>query len=277
MDFDFTGKVVLVSGVARGQGRNHAVRFAERGAHIIGFDICENIPSVAYPLASKADLEETKRLLKEAGSESVLRIADVRDYSAVADVVEEGRRQFGEIDVVLANAGICTLGPLWELEGTTWAEMIDTNLTGVFHTVKATVPSMIEAGKGGAVILTSSISGLKGMQNLGHYCASKHGVVGLMKSLANELAPYGIRVNTVNPTNVDTPMIQNDAVYSLFRPDIDRPTREQAMESMTLMNSLPVPWVEVDDITSTAMWLASDVARYVTGSSIPVDAGYLSK
>lgn len=274
---DLAGKVVFISGVARGQGRNHAVRFAERGARVIGFDICADLSSVKYPLATREDLEETARLIKDAGSESVLEVADSRDFEAVNVVAQHGLEQFGGIDTVVANAGICTLGPTWELSAETWAQMIDVNLTGVFNTVKSAIPGMISASKGGSIVITSSIAGLKGMQNMGHYCASKHGVVGLMRTLASELAEHRIRVNTVNPTNVDTPMIHNDAVYSLFRPDLEHPNRDQAAESMIQMNALPIPWVDVDDISAAVVWLASDSARYVTGSSIPVDAGYLTK
>lgn len=277
VDRDFEGKVVFISGAARGQGRNHALRFAERGATIAGFDICHNLTSVSYDLATAEDLAETRRLVEKTGVRSAFETADVRDFDAVEAAAADAVRQFGGIDIVIANAGICSLGRTWELEPQTWSEMIGTNLTGVFNTVKAAIPTMIEAGRGGSIVMTSSIAGLKGMQSLGHYCASKHGVVGLMRALSNELAPHSIRVNTVNPTNVNTPMIQNQAVYSLFRPDLPRPTREHAAEAMVAMNNLPTPWADVDDITAAVLWLASDEARFVTGSTLPVDAGYLVK
>jgi NAD(P)-dependent dehydrogenase (short-subunit alcohol dehydrogenase family) len=185
--------------------------------------------------------------------------------------------EFGHIDVVCANAGIASFAPTLDMEEQMWEEMIDVNLTGVWKTVKAAVKPMVERNKGGAVIITSSVAGLFGFPNLAHYVAAKHGVVGLMRTLAQELAPYMIRVNTVNPTTVNTPMIMSDAIYKLFRPDLENPTQADMSEGLLSLNMLPIPWVEPADISNAVLWLASDEARYVTGLALPVDAGFCVK
>ena len=178
---------------------------------------------------------------------------------------------------MVANAGIVSIGPAIELEEESWQEMLDVNLTGVWKTVKATVPSIIEGGRGGSVIITSSAAGLRGFPNISHYVAAKHGVVGLMRSLAQELAPHMIRVNTVNPTTVDTPMVMNDMFYGLVRPDLEQPGRDEVAEAFVGLNTLPIPWVETIDISNAVLWLASDEARYVTGVALPIDAGFCEK
>ena len=271
------GKVAFITGAARGQGRSHALRLAEEGAEIIACDICEQISTVRYPLANEDDLDETARMVEDLDRRIVARKADVRDGEQLKAVVEEGISEFGKIDIVCANAGIATYGPSWELSEEQWQDMIDTNLTGVWETCKAVIPHMIERGEGGSIILTSSTAGIMGLANVGHYTAAKHGVVGLMKTLANELAPHMIRVNSVHPTGVDTPMIQNDSTYNLFMPNVEKPTREQAAEAFQTLNALPIPWVEARDISNAVLWLASDEARYVTGQQLKVDAGSTEK
>jgi (+)-trans-carveol dehydrogenase len=271
------GKVAFVTGAARGQGRSHALRLAEEGADIVALDLCGQIESVPYEMSSEGDLEETIRMVEDLDQRIVARKADVRDLGQVEGVVEEGLSEFGHIDVVCANAGIFTLGPAHELSRQDWDDVIDTNLTGVWKTCRAVIPHMIERGGGGSIIITSSTAGIKGYANTAHYTASKHAVVGLARSLANELAPYMIRVNTVHPTSVDTPMIQNEMTYSLFRPDLEHPTREDARAAFQAMNALPIPWVEARDISNAVLWLASDEARYVTGIMVPVDAGMTQK
>jgi SDR family mycofactocin-dependent oxidoreductase len=271
------GKVAFVTGAARGQGRSHALRLAEEGAEIVACDICEQIDTVEYPLASEDDLNETARLVEDLDRRIVARKADVRDGGQLKVVVEEGISEFGKIDIVCANAGIATYGPSWELTEEAWQDMIDTNLTGVWETCKAVIPHMIERGEGGSIILTSSTAGIMGLANIGHYTAAKHGVVGLMKVLANELAPHMIRVNSIHPTGVDTPMVQNEATYRLFLPDVENPTREDAAQAFQTLNSLPIPWVEARDISNAVLWLASDEARYVTGQQLKVDAGSTEK
>ncbi len=271
------GKVALITGAARGQGRAHAVRLSEEGADIVAVDLCRPVSSVKYPLATEDDLAETAKLVEKSGRRVMARQADVRDQAALDGVVSEALREFGHLDIVVANAGIASFGRVWELSETEWQEMIDINLTGVWHTAKATVPAMIEAGNGGSIIFTSSIGGLKGLQNVGHYAATKHGMVGLMRTLANEVAEHNIRVNTVHPTNVATGMIFNEQTYNFFRPDLDGPTREDAAEAALGLNALSVPWVQPIDISNAVLWLASDEARYVTGITLPVDAGAVVK
>jgi len=271
------GKVAFITGAARGQGRSHALRLAEEGAEIIAVDICRPIETVPYEMPTSDDLAETAKLVEDLDRRIVAREADVRDLSQLQTVVQEGISEFGHIDVVCANAGIGTVSPAMEMEEQTWQEMIDINLTGVWKTIKAAVAPMIERRQGGAVIITSSVAGLMGYPNLGHYVAAKHGVVGLMRTLTQELAPYMIRVNTVNPTTVDTKMVMSDFFYRLVRPDLENPTREDMAEAFTGLNALPIPWVDPIDISNAVLFLASDEARYITGITLPVDAGFCQK
>lgn len=263
------GKVAFVSGAARGQGRSHALRLAQEGADVIAFDVCSQLASVPYPMATPDDLKETVRQVEELDRRIVAREADVRDSGALAALVAEGVSEFGRLDVVCANAGIATFAEnVWSITDESWDEMIAVNLTGVWRTVKAAVPAMIDAGNGGSIVITSSTAGVKGMAGIGHYVAAKHGVVGLMRTLANELAPHSIRVNTVHPTGVNTPMVVNDFMAE-FLAGSDM--------SANMQNALPVEMVEAVDISNAIVWLSSDEARYVTGVSLPVDAGFLQK
>lgn len=268
-------KVVFITGAARGQGRNHAVRMAEQGADIIAVDICADIDTVTpfYPLATEEELQETVRLVEATGRRIVARRADVRDLEALQAAFDEGVAELGGIDGVIANAGIATYGKAWELTSDQWRDMIDVNLTGVWHTAKVAIPTLLEQDRGGSLVFTSSIGGLKGVQNVGHYVAAKHGLVGLMRTLANELAPHSIRVNTVHPTNVDTIMIQNPGTWSMFAPGDPEPSREKAMPGFMSLANLPVPWIECDDVTNAMIFLLSDEARYLTGVALPVDGG----
>lgn len=271
------GKVALITGAARGQGRSHAVRLAEEGADIIALDVCEDIETSVIPLASDDDLTETAKLVEDLDRRILTRKADVRDLAAQQAVVDEGMSEFGRLDIVSANAGIAGFGPAHELTEQQWEEMLAVNITGVWKTCRAVIPAMIEAGNGGSIILTSSTAGLMGLANTAHYTAAKHGVVGLMRTLANELAPHMIRVNSVHPTTVATDMIHNEAVYDLFRPDLEHPTLDDAKDAFLTLNMLPIPWVEARDISNAVLWLASDEARYVTGVTLPVDAGSTQK
>jgi (+)-trans-carveol dehydrogenase len=271
------GKVALITGAARGQGRSHALRLAAEGADIIALDICRQIESVPYSLATPEDLEETGRQVKELGQNVVTREVDVRDGEALTAAVNDGVSQLGRLDIVVANAGIMSIGPSFELSEQTWSQVVDINLSGVWRTTKAAVPHLIAGGNGGSIVLTSSIAGLIGQPGLAHYVAAKHGVVGLMKTLALELAPLSIRVNTVNPTCVDTDMIMNEATYRIFLPDDPNPTRDKFAVPAGEMNALPVPWIESGDVSNAVLFLASDEARYITGISLPVDAGAVAK
>ncbi|MGU3498667.1 mycofactocin-coupled SDR family oxidoreductase [Mycobacterium sp. C31M] len=270
------GKVAFITGVARGQGRSHAVRMAEEGADIIGVDICADMSTVPYALASEEDLEETARLIEKTGRRSVLRKADVRSLPALRAVAEEGLSAFGHIDVVVANAGIAPMGVADTEEGriAVWDQVIAVNLTGVWNTVLACAPSMVERGEGGSIILVSSTAGLKAVGYPGQiggesYGAAKHGVVGLMRHFALELSPASIRVNTVHPAGVATPMVMNPAMEKFLE--------DFAEGSWTPSNLLPVEILEPDDISNAVLYLGSDLSRYVTGVTLPVDAGFVAK
>ena len=273
------GKVAFITGAARGQGRSHAIRLAQEGADIIAVNLVRQVDSVPYPMSTPDDLAETVKEVEALDRRIVATEADVRDYGALKAALDDGVAQLGRLDIVSANAGISSFGTLDKLPEQTWQDMIDTNLTGVWHTAKAAIPHLRAGGHGGSIILTSSAAGLKAYQTIGHYSAAKLGVVGLMRTLALELAPDMIRVNSVHPTNVNTDMIQNAATYTMFAPDLqeqDR-TRERLVERFGAINALPIPWVEPVDISNAVLWLASDEARYVTGVTLPVDAGSLVK
>jgi (+)-trans-carveol dehydrogenase len=266
-------KVALVTGAARGQGRSHAVRLAEEGADIIGTDICGQIDSVPFPMATPDDLEDTQKIVEQLGRRMICAQVDVRDAAALRDAVADGIAQLGQLDIVVANAGIWSHQRAERMPEPMWQDMIDVNLTGVFNTCQAALPHLLQAGRGGSLVLISSTAGLRGVPNSVHYAAAKHGVVGIMRSLAIELAPHSIRVNTVHPTTVDTDMVRNDAILKLFRPSMDSPTVEDAIPAFTTLNMLPVPWVESIDISNAVLFLASDESRYITSVSLPVDAG----
>jgi SDR family mycofactocin-dependent oxidoreductase len=271
------GKVAFITGAARGQGRSHAIRLAQEGADIIAIDVCEDMPGMPYQGATEADLAETVKAVEALDRRIVAHKADVRDYAGLKAALDDGVAQLDRLDIVSANAGIgSSPHPSWELDELTWQTMIDVNLTGVWHTAKAAIPHLIAAG-GGSIILTSSAAGLQAYGNIAHYVSAKHGVVGLMRTLALELAPHSIRVNSIHPTQVDTPMIQNQATWRLFRPDLEHPTEADFAPASQAMNALPIPWVDPVDISNAVLFLASDEARYVTGVTFPVDAGAVVK
>ncbi|TFD60153.1 NAD(P)-dependent oxidoreductase [Cryobacterium sp. Hh7] len=272
------GKVAFITGAARSQGRSHALRLAQEGADIIAVDIVGSVGSVhAYPMATEEDLAETVRQVEALDRRIIATQADVRDSAALKTVLADGVAQLGRLDIVSANAGIFQMSPALELDDTAWQETIDINLTGVWNTCKAALPHLIEGGRGGSIILTSSTAGIKGLANTVHYTAAKHGVVGIMRTLANEFAQYSIRVNSVHPTTVNTIMIQNEDVWGLFDPANANPTQDSAVEAFKSINALPVPWVEPVDISNAVLFLASDEARFITGVTLPVDAGNLVK
>ncbi|MGY1742308.1 MULTISPECIES: mycofactocin-coupled SDR family oxidoreductase [unclassified Blastococcus] len=270
------GKVAFITGAARGQGRSHALRLAEEGADVIAVDLCGPVPSIEmYPPATEEDLAETVRQVEALDRRIVATKADVRDAGALEAALQEGISQLGQLDIVLANAGVFEIHPALEVTDEAWREMIDVNLTGVWNTCKVALPHLLE--RGGSIVITSSVAGLKGTPNTIHYTAAKHGIVGVMRTLANEFAPQSIRVNTVHPTGVDTQMIQNPKTWGLFMPDEPNPTREGAEPVFASTNALPVPWVEPRDISNAVLFLVSDEARYITGVTLPVDAGYTVK
>jgi SDR family mycofactocin-dependent oxidoreductase len=271
------GKVAFVTGAARGQGRAHCLRLAAEGAKVVAVDACEAIETIPYEGATPEDLKETVRLVEAAGGEILARQADVRDLPALHAAVDEGYDRWGRLDIVVGNAGVVSYGELAELDERTWQTMIDVNLTGVWKTIRASVPRMIEAGNGGAVVLTSSTAGLKALHTLGHYVAAKHGVIGLTRNLANELAPHNIRVNALAPTNVRTIMLNNPGVFKMFRPDLEAPTAEDAHSGFVEHHLLKVPMIEVEDVANALMFLVSDDSRYITGTTLSVDLGLLAK
>jgi len=272
------GRVAFVTGAARGQGRSHAVRLAQEGADIIAVDISAQIETVPFPMGTPDDLAATVEEVEALGRRIIASAVDVRDYDALKATLDAGVARLGGLDIVAANAGIVSFGRAEELTEQAWRDMIDVNLTGVWHTVKAAIPHL-RAADGGAIVITSSGAGLKGNPNLAHYVAAKHGLVGLMRTLANELAPDRVRVNTVHPGSVDTPMIQNQATYHLFLPDHDagQITRKEVAPAFQAASALPIPWMEPVDISNAVLFLASDEARYITGVTLPVDAGVLVK
>lgn len=266
------GRVAFVTGAARGQGRSHAVRLAQEGADIIAVDVAVPVTSAPYATATAEDLARTVHDVQECGRNIVAAHADVRDSGALGKVLADGVARFGRVDTVVANAGIFGVGRLDDLSESAWREMLDINLTGVWLTVKTAIPHLRAAG-GGAVVITSSGAGLHASPNIGHYVSAKHGAVGLMRTLALELADDSIRVNCVLPGTVDTPMVQNDAMYRLFRPDLAEPGRADFVQAARSLTALPVPWVEDVDVSNAVLFLVSDEARYITGVTLPVDAG----
>jgi SDR family mycofactocin-dependent oxidoreductase len=271
------GKVALITGAARGQGRSHALRLAEEGADIIALDFCTSYDTIAYPMATLEDLEETARLVEKFGRRVLTVQVDVRDFSAMHAAVQRGLAEFGTIDIVVANAGICATTKEQSMQH--WADVSGVDLVGVLNTVNAVVPSLVE---GASIIVTGSLAALL-LDGLGDrpgdiaYAFAKQTLVGLVRSLGKVLAPRMIRLNGVHPTNCNTDMLQHAEMYEAFRPDLANPTRDDAAPAFATLQSMPVPWVEPSDISNTVLFLASEEARYITGQFIGVDAGALLK
>jgi len=265
------GKVAFITGAARGQGRAHAVKLASEGADIIAVDLCDQIASVPYPLATPEDMAATVKLVEETGARIVAREADVRDRAGLKTALLEGVDELGRLDIVIANAGIAPMAG-----EDAWQDVIDVNLTGVYHTVDVAMRPMIKQGEGGSIVLTSSVAGLVGLASpmagsLG-YAAAKHGIVGLMRVYANILAAHSIRVNSVHPAGVKTPMIDNEFTRSWLEG-----VAQESQGGPDMGNALPVEMLDPEDIANAVFWLVSDAARYVTGVTLPVDAGYVNK
>jgi (+)-trans-carveol dehydrogenase len=267
------GKVAFITGAARGQGRSHAITLAREGADIIAVDLCQQASTVPYPMATPEDLAETVKEVEALDRRIIAAQADIRDLARLTEVVDQGVAELGRLDIVLANAGISTPAPTLEMDELVWNEMIDINLTGQWKTLRASVPHIIAGGRGGAVVITSSLAAMYTNANTAHYSAAKAGLVMLMKTMAKELAPQSIRVNTVHPTTVATGMILNEPTYKLFRPDLEHPTREDFEVAALTLNKLPVAALEPSDISNAILYLVSDSGRYVTGITHVVDAG----
>jgi SDR family mycofactocin-dependent oxidoreductase len=266
------GRVALVTGAARGQGRAHAVRLAADGASVIAVDLCEQIASVPYPLATPDDLAATVKLVEDTGARIVAKQGDVRDRESLSAALQAGLEEFGRLDIVVANAGIAPM----QSGDDGWRDVIDVNLTGVFNTITAAIPTMIKQGTGGSIVLISSAAGLAGIGSADAgsvgYAAAKHGVVGLMRVYANLLAKQSIRVNSIHPSGVDTPMINNEFTRQWLADLV-----AQSDSPPDMGNAMPVDVLHADDIANAVAWLVSDQARYITGVALPVDAGFLNK
>ena len=266
------GKVALITGAARGQGRAHAVRLAADGASVIAVDLCEQIASVRYPLATPDELAATVKLVEDTGSRIVAKQGDVRDRASLSTALQAGLDEFGRLDIVVANAGIAPM----QSGDDGWRDVIDVNLTGVYNTIKVAIPTMVKQGTGGSIVLTSSAAGLAGIASADAgsvgYAAAKHGLVGLMRVYANLLAPQSIRVNSIHPSGVDTPMINNEFTRQWLADLV-----AQSDTPRDMGNALPVEVMQPEDIANAVAWLVSDQARYITGVALPVDAGYLNK
>jgi SDR family mycofactocin-dependent oxidoreductase len=272
LDAPLKGKVALITGAARGQGRAHALRLGSDGADIIALDLCDQIASVPYPMATADDMAETVKLVEDTGARIVARQVDVRDYSSLAAALEVGLDEFGRLDIVVANAAILPVQATQDA----WRDVIDVNLTGVYHAVEVAIPTMVDQGDGGSIVLISSSAGLAGIASpdpgsIG-YAAAKHGLVGLMRVYANLLAQHNIRVNSVHPGGVDTPMVNND-----FMRRWAAQTTTESLSPGALTSALPVGMLQPDDIANAVAWLVSEQARYVTGIALPVDAGLVNK
>ena len=262
--------MALVTGAARGQGRAHAVKLASEGADLIVCDICAPVETTKYPPATPEDLAATVAMVQAHGRRAVARRLDVRDLGALEELVAAAMAELGRLDVVVANAGILSAGRLWEITPEQWDAVIGVNLTGVWNTLKVTVPRLIEQGHGGAIVLVSSVAGLKGVPFTGHYGAAKHGVVGMCRTLANELGPYDIRVNSVHPAGVDTLMNHDPDLFTLI-------SEHQHTLAPIFQTSLQHGFMQPEEMAEIVAWLASDECRHMTGAQIPVDFGNLAR
>lgn len=273
------GKVAFITGVARGQGRSHAVRLAEEGADIIGVDSLTDVATTAYAMATQEDLDETTILVEKTGRRALLSQADVRDREGLQRAVTDGVAELGRLDIVCGNAGIMPIGrPLWEISAQQWQDVMDVNLTGVFNTLGVTVPAIRAAGNGGSIILTASAAALRFGLHLGDYSATKAGVVALAKTLANEVAAERIRVNAICPGAVATPMITaNEELFKLFRPDLDQPTLQDCEPAFKTLMPMGDPWLAARDVSNMVVFLASDEASCVTGTVMSVDEGCVNR
>jgi SDR family mycofactocin-dependent oxidoreductase len=269
---ELEGRVALITGAARGQGRAHAVTLAHAGADLVITDVCTDIESVPYGLAREEDLAETVDLVEKLDRRCIAVKADVRDRAAMEDVVARAVSDFGQLDIVVANAGICGFGAMPSLTEAQWDDMLAVNLTGVFNTFRAAVPPMLERGYG-RLVATASGAGRTGVPHLAHYAATKWGVIGFVKSVALEVATRGITANVVCPATVDTPMVHNEALYSLFAPDVAEPTRELVRPRYEAMTPMRVPWLDPQEIANAVAFLVSDRSRFISGETIEVSAG----
>ncbi len=266
------GRTAMITGAARGQGRSHALTLAAEGASVVAVDLCADLATIPYPLATPEDLAETKRLVESLGVRCHTVQGDVRDTDAIEGAAADAVSRFGSLDIAVANAGVCGFGKFWELDDRSWDEMIGVDLTGVFKTMRAVVRPMLEQGSG-RIVATSSMGGRMGNPNLAHYVAAKWGVIGLVKTLSLETASSGITVNAVCPATVDTAMVHNEAFYGLFCPELTAPSKSEVESAYAAMSPMGVPWVSPEEISKSVLYLASDDARFVSGTTIEVSTG----
>jgi SDR family mycofactocin-dependent oxidoreductase len=269
---ELDGRVALVTGAARGQGRSHALALADAGADVVITDVCADITSVPYGLGTRDELDETAQFVEKTGRRALVIDADVRDRDAMSAVMSQAIAELGKVDIVVANAGICGFGAMPELTAQQWDDMLAVNLTGVFNTFRAAVPHMVERGYG-RLVATSSGAGRTGTPYLSHYAATKWGVIGFVKSVALEVATHGITANVVCPATVDTPMVHNPALYSLFAPDVDAPTKDAVRPRYEALNPMRVAWLDPQDISHAVLFLASDRSAFISGETIEISAG----
>ncbi|HEV3264312.1 MAG TPA: mycofactocin-coupled SDR family oxidoreductase [Acidimicrobiales bacterium] len=270
------GRVAVITGGARGQGRSHALELARLGADVAICDLCEDIATIGYPLSTRDDLAETAKLVDAAGRRCVSEVVDVRDLGAVIAFVDEVQTSLGSVDIMVANAGVTAIGSICDMTAAQWGDVIDINLTGVFNAIRAASPHMRKQ-RSGRIIGISSMMGRSSQPAIPAYTASKWGVIGLCKSAAYELAGFGVTVNVIAPGNVSTPMIHNDQLYGMMRPDLEHATADEVAPVMAELHAQPVPWLEPEEITAAVVYLVSDGARHITGSVLDVNAGASAK
>ncbi|GAA2390585.1 mycofactocin-coupled SDR family oxidoreductase [Gordonia cholesterolivorans] len=269
---DFSNRVALVTGAARGQGRAHAIAFAERGADVVVCDRCADSPAIAYPMGTEEDLAETVRLVEATGRRCIAVKADTADRAAMEALVVRAENELGRVDVAVANAGVSGTSPITEASAAVWEEVIGSNLTGVYNTLAAVAPGMIARGYG-RIVTISSMLGRSAAQGQAAYGASKWGVIGMTKSVALDLAAHGITVNAIAPGNISTPMVHNDALYSVVRPDLDAPTRADVEPVMAMLHAQPIAFLEPEEVTRAVLFFAAEASAHITGTVLPVDAG----
>jgi SDR family mycofactocin-dependent oxidoreductase len=269
---EHAGEVALITGAARGQGRSHALALARAGATVVLIDAPEPVETTPYALSTAEDLAQTANEITAGGGHCLIFAADVRSHSRMHEVVREAVAELGRLDIVLANAGVYSVGKVRDLTEQQWREVVDVNLTGVFHTIQASLEPLAAAPRG-RIVATASGMGRRGAANIAHYVASKWGVIGLVKSVAIEVAPSGITCNAVLPTVVNTTMIHNEPTYRLFAPHVEAPGIEEVKPAFGSTNPMGIPWVEPSDITDAVMFLLSDKARYISGEALSISAG----
>jgi SDR family mycofactocin-dependent oxidoreductase len=270
------GQVAVVTGGARGQGRSHAIHIAREGADVVICDSCQDVDAVRYPMATDEDMEETVRLVEKEGRRCIAVHADVRDYDQVQAVTDRAAEEFGKIDILIANAGVMRLNPIQDHTPDMWRAVVDTNLTGVYHAMHAVAPHLIRNNYG-RIVATASTMARGAAGNSVSYVAAKWGVVGMVKSVAQDLAPWNVTVNAVAPTSVSTHMVHNQDLYGFFRPDLENPTMEDVREAFKILNVIPVSWLEPEEVSKSILFLLSEDAKYITGSVIDINAGHSAR